>query len=431
MKKIYTLFILLVALFFTVSCNNDDNSEGGNVKAKRTIIVYITSDNDINSSLQEDMSEIIKGSKNLSSDCNLIVFADFRYQKPYICKVKNGSKTIVKQWDEDFYSTSPDMMLDIYEWIIKNYPAQEYATVIEGHGSGSIIQTKDASSSNDTIATDMVKLYAYGYDETNKNSSNIRQWINIPSMATVFSHLPHMEYIFFDCCCMGNAETVYELRKYTDYIIAPVSETPAKGAPYESIIPILSKDKDEVGKAIINSYVNNSGFSTNKGICISCYKTSEIENFCNVTRKCFHKLNETKYSTINKRIMLDIKNVTYYYNISGHTFNLVPALFDIKSLFYKNELNTEYLNEWQQAADKLIVATYPISPDNFKWATSFGVNSSPYTFDCDIDNYSGISMFIPLEQYNTYASSQYAKSLNISMFSLEWTNKMGWHELGW
>lgn len=414
----------MTALLF--SCSSEDPIDPPSptpVKAKRTIIAYLTGDNNISSDLSTDLSEMTEGSDSLAADCNLIAFVDFKGQKPYIAKLSGGTLQRVRSYEDDFYTTSPDSMLSVYQWIIKNYPADEYATIIGGHGSGSMI-------SKDTIPTGLISLNAYYYDDQGSSTEEQRiTYMNTPSMATVFSHLPKMSFIFFDCCSMQTAEVAYELRKAADYIIAPASETHISGAPYKKVVPMLGKEKDIVGDSIITAYVQNGSFGTSCGVCISVIKTDEMENLLNATRDAL----ATLYDGTNP-LVLNVDKCIYYFR--GFATDDVPILQDMKCVMKKN-LSEEAFNKWLPYLEKAIVAKQAPVPDGSKdlWTTSKlpdcpNINFNDFRSNFNEEHYGGISMIFPNKGYDNASWRGYT-SMNKLMFNLLWPNKVGWKSFGW
>lgn len=433
MKKI--LFILLSVIFVFAACNKDDN--GGSLPPepkKRTVIVYLTADNNISSYLSQDLSEMMKGARNLSEDCNLIAFVDVVNQTPFVAKITADSLGIVRKWSKDFYSTDPDSMLSVFQWIINKYPAHEYATIFEGHGSGSIIN-------KDTLANKFFSFKAYGYDQVNATSSKFAAWINVPTIAKVLEKLPHMEYIFFDCCCMANIETVYELRKSADYIIAPTSETPAKGAPYESIVPLLSMETESACNAIIQHYVSDSYFGATGGVCLAAIKTSELKELKDKTKSLLLKIYKelrSQDSDYNK-LIVDRKHCIYYYRDA--TTRGYNVLHDMKCVF-RHALDEEYITEadyntWLASFNNAVVfkSTPKKTEYNDIWMTDrYSIYPS---IDFDIfrdfftpDYYGALSMTFPTPEYDQALSVGYL-SVNKTMFQYEWCNDVGWHQFGW
>ena len=332
---------------------------------------------------------------------------------------------MVKEYPEDFYSTSADNMTDVLQWIVNQYPANEYALIMSGHGNGPLVK-------EDSIPTQYVtRLYAYGGDATDgKNTVSEMKWLNIPSLATVLSNLKdaddthlHFDYVFFDCCCMQTIEVAYELRNYTDYITAVASETPVDGAPYESIVPILGEETSSVGEMIIDRYIENTNWDGTGGIAISTIKTSELECLMEKTREALQSIHTT-----DEKLVLDRTHCIYYYR--GDESDDCPVLHDMKNVMMLNLPDNTY-NEWLKQFDKTIIHKYtPAS--SIPWLTNPDVNINFLTFTVTENNYGGVGMVVPNSLYDKIETRPIPHpSINKTMYSFEWTNAVGWRELGW
>ena len=317
MKKLkWILFIAVLAII--VSCSDDTPEEPDVpvvVPAQRTIIAYMDG-NQVGNSLPQflnlDIKEMAKGSDKLPADVNLVVFANIRGEKPYIAELAGGESTKVREWESNFLATNPDSMLSVMKWIIDKYPAYEYATIFGGHGTGSLVYT-------DTVATNLRRAYAYGWDYDNGKAI----WMNSQTLGTVMSHLPHMKFIFFDCCLMQDIEVANNIQRYTDYIIAPVCETPITGAPYENIVPLLStSDIETLCTDVINAYTEANG------ICISALRTSGITNLFNVTREAIKEI----MPVINNNATVLYRNCIYYYRRNKISD---PVLYELQDILYE------------------------------------------------------------------------------------------------
>lgn len=423
----HIMLVIFVGLSTISSCSDDELEE--EVHIKRTVIAYITGDNNISSNLLGDIKEMISGSANLPSDCRLVIFSDCKNSNPYIAEIKNGEEKVVYQYESEMLSTSVTEMKNAMQWIVDTYPSDEYALIMSGHGTGSLII-------EDTVAySSYIRLYAYGWDDKDKDKTYNEyngKWINIPSLATVFSNLTtrdgnrlHFEYIFFDCCCMQTAETAYELRKYTDYIIAAASEVPGKGAPYKSIVPVLGDDKSIVGASIINKYISGTSWDGTGGIAISAVKTDEMESLLNITRDALHEL----YTGGSLELKRD--NCIYYYR--GDESNDTPVLYDFQNIMLNN-LSTERYQQWLVQYNKTVVEKYVPIADR-PWHSvcgSYNQGVNFYSFTVSENNCGCMGFFFPYAPYdNTEIRVPPRKSLNKTMFDYEWVRALGWHDMGW
>lgn len=409
MKKIFYLLTLCIAL---TACSSDDDVPPQ--PAMRTVIVYMSGDNNLADSLNSDYNEMIAGSTRLSNDVNLIVVNDMDEHKPFVAKIANGTATTVRKWDNDFYVTTPDSMLNIMQWIINKYPAEEYATIFAGHGNGS-------RQMRDTVQTDIHRLYAYGVDNTPDSGNEI--WINIPSLAAVLSNLKtpeglpiQQEFIFFDCCNMQTVENVYELRNYAKYISSPLSEVIAEGANYREVVPLLSYDFDKDPSRLIF-------YNDKMTLCASVVATDALEGLLTATRNVLHEIK----SNINDDKTTDLRyqGAIYYANIHN------PFLHDMQNVFL-NHVEDGTLSEatfqvWKEYLAKAVITKKMAS----KWTTNLGIDFNAFTVN--EETYGGLSMITPRYGYDYSAAYHGSTELlaNTYMYDYEWCNKVGWHDLGW
>lgn len=423
MNKLLTYILLPLAILLLTACQGEDEdavtapnaplqeSEYRTHPGRRTIIAYITGDNNISSSLANDISEMVAGSSSLPSDCRLLVLADVNGQKPYIAHIRNNALVKVKEYTNDFYTTSPDSMRSVFQWIIDNYPSAEYAAVLGGHGSGPLIRT-------DTVASNPIKLYAYGYDAAGEvSATSVPTWMNIPSIAAALGSLKDcdgnkikMAYLFFDCCCCQSVEVAYELRNVAEYIIAPVSETPVNGADYEEMLPALCLDKGSVAEAVVNTYTKDNA------LCISGVRTEGMEALLKVTKSTLKKL----YKGTDK-LELNTDHCIYYYKGSETGTTRTPALHDMKHIM-KINLSAEDYSVWLPYLENVVITKRLAT----RWKSDLDINFYLFQDFLTDEYYGGLSMIAPSSAYDEHHSA-----INTTMFQLQWCNAVGWHEWGW
>ncbi len=424
MKTLHTLLIYIALIsFFACSGETEElpDYDGEEERTeeyyrtnpgRRTIIAYVIGDNNLSGNLSYDVKEMVSGSKDLPEDCRLLVFADFKKSNPYILRIEAGKYVKVREYANDFYATSPDSMANVYQWIVDNYPSAEYATVISGHGRGAIIR-------NDTVPSKFTTLKAFGPDATGEvSATSTSMWMNLPSLAYAFNHLRghngmplHFSYIFFDCCCSQTIETAYELRNNADYIVSPVSETPGEGADYENMMGAMAAEKDKAADSIVTVYAANSR------LCISAIRTEGLEELRLATRKALGTLYGGTTPLSLKR-----DNCIYYYK--GKETDMIPVLHDMKHIMRINLSDSDYA-EWLPYFERIMVKRHLVQ----SWNTDLSINFYDFEDNMTEDNYGGIAMFAPNEDYK-YAQPDYPNQ-NEAMFLLQWTNAVGWHELGW
>ena len=387
-SSIFNFNFSLFAILLLTACSSSDDTPAPEpvVPAQRTVIAYFEGNNNLRSSLNEDIKEIESGSKSLSATTNLILFANIYGQKPYIAEVAGGKLTKVREWESTFYATHPDSMLSVMRWITEKYPANEYGIIFGGHGTGSLTKGINNKSEEDTIPTTLRPAYAYGNDYSTTPSQKPRWWINTGTLATVISHLPERpKFIFFDCCLMQDIDVAYQFRKYTDYIVSPVSETPDKGAPYDSIVPLLSiADPEVMCDNILTTYQT---YCQQKAlpICISALRTYYVDDLMVKTNAA---LREVKQNLEDNNESYDYTNVIYYFR---ETNDGDPVLYDVKSFLYEQNKSGRLSDATYQAFLAALKPCIFTSRKSNGWRNAN--NRIHFTnFTVTDDNYGGISV---------------------------------------
>ena len=366
----FTLLLLFAASMLACSSDSDSPAPDPVIPAQRTIIAIFDGNNNLSSNLNGDISEIEAGTKEVSAATNVIVFANILGQKAYIAEMVNGKSTKVREWANSVVTTDPDTLLSVMQWIIAKYPANEYALVFGGHGTGSLLK-----GVNDTIPTTMRPAYAYGWDTSNKVPSG-RVWMNTSTLAAVISHLPRPRYIFFDCCLMQDYDVACQFKKYTDYIIAPVSETPADGAPYRKITPLLTiDDTEKMCDTILTTYYDYY----NPHLCISAIRTRDVDDLQVKTNAALQEIKQ------NTTLPYDYTKVIYYFVEANKTLQ-----YDLKSFFYEQNqqgnLSDDKYNAFVTALEKCVFTTRKTKP----WKTAAQIDFT--NFDVEDYNYGGLSI---------------------------------------
>ena len=445
------LYILLLPLLLMGCSSDDDNTPDTHIR--RTIMVYFNAENNIYNAADTDLNEIVNGSRNLASDCNLLVYFD-DLNNPVLYRIKNGNKEAIKTYSPDIDSSDPDNMLSVFQTMIAMSPSDEYATVFWGHGDGPIIANGTSSSSN-TLDIDFsaneANTYGADYNSNDATKSSNATFIDIPQLAKVMKQLPipQQEFIFFDACCMQSVEVAYELRNCAKYIIGATCETPAFGAPYSTTTRLLGlSDTESAAKAIVNEYQNQSVWQTWQtnyhinNVCMSVVRTEHLDELLSATRTALHSLYAATPLVLTTTFPSDEHEATsciYYYKTKGSRYGY-PILYDINDVMLHN-LSSEDYATWRAAFDKAVIY-HPSTGDirdtrNCDWYG--GDSHSIFTtlpamtisnfrsFYLSDDTFGGLSFFMPRSEYatNTYPN------MNTRMYDYEWCREVGWKELGW
>ena len=401
------LAILLLCGLLLTACHKHKHEEP-EPKASLSVLVYIAADNNLNAFVNEDIRQIIEGSRQMTSRQNLILFIDRKGIPPFFLKVAEGDTTRLYTCPQELKSSDAATLRMAMQWVKDNYEANSYGLALWGHSDGWTISEGRSTAPRK----------AYGQDTTNGTT-----WMNIPDMAKaleeVFADKP-LRFIFADCCCFQSVELAYELRHCTDYIIASPAEIPGEGAPYDTVIPALFSASDDFSQLAVDAYYAQTcdGFKEP----LSVVKTEKLEDLALATRiaftQCLEILNSegTNYP--------DTERLIYYYN---------HCHYDMNDFMMRNTTSDVYA-QWKQTFDQVV--TYK------KMATVWMTNNHvPYSdrsqtgfadFTITEERYGGISMYVPQSTDALYTSARtYQQNQSKNISQMQWYKAAGLDMLRW
>lgn len=420
MKK---LLIAICAVAMLAACHKDATEEN-EVKADRTVLVYISGECSLWDFIDDDLKEMKAGSQSIG-DNNLLVYVDNATdgEIPWLARINKGQITDSVSFTEiakvmnldpaeslvkgDPYSSEAQVMEGVLRYAFQKFPSKnnDYGLVLWGHGSGWLIK--------DSIPyTAMARQKAYGIDNGRNDkqygSADKGKWLNIPSMAKSLSKLPHLSFIFCDCCNMMCLEVAYELRNVTDYLIGTPAEIPGVGAPYNTVVPAMF-EKTTFWKSIVDYYFKQraGGFD----VPLSVIQTNGMENLANATKTVL----KNSASKIGEGYPNTSGLIYYYYDSSSH-----QVFFDANDFILKYADTNEY-NSWKQVLDKTVIYK--------KMATSWMINKNSWPnyygnyFTVTEEKYGGVSMFVPTYIQQT-TDNKYIQQM-------QWYKAAGYNEIGW
>ncbi len=401
------LLMVIMAMVSLSCCSDDDNSDGEidnrtyyqKHPGSQTIIVYIMGDNSLSTYLAADFNEMVSGSNSLPSSYRFVVFTDFG-NNSRIHLLENGTDSVMYDFGQDIDATNPDTLTKVYQWIVDQFPSDEYSAIVAGHGTGALVYN------DTTAASSTYTMHAIG---TDKNSSETRMNINtyaqaLRNVTTDDGNTLHFSMMFFDMCCMSNIETAYELRDVTDIIVAPASETPAEGADYDNIMANTNDDAEAFADYIVQSY------GADGNMCIAAIKTDYLEDLCLATTNALSSI------SYEDQLTLGTGNCIYYFRKDG-----VPVLHDMRNVMLNN-LSTEAYEQWLTYFNQAVFSKYYVS----SWMTNYNVNINFYAFSVTDENFGGVSMIVPSINNNSIQPNP-----NTTMYNLQWANDVQWKSFGW
>lgn len=392
------LTLLLAAALMLTACHKDKHDDEPQQPATQSVLVYIAGDNNLQQFIIDDVKQMMEGSKLLGKDCNLLLFVDQKGKRPYFMKLENGDTLRVKTLEEEVKSSNAETLRSAMKWMVDNYEARNYGLVLWGHADGWVVWQPAQSRPR----------RSYGQDTTGGE-----EWMNISEMADALATLPHLRFIFADCCCFQCVESAYELRHVTDYLIGSAAEIPGEGAPYQTVIPHLFDQREDFYALVCDDYFEQVSVGYQEPV--SVVKSSEMDQLAQATRAALtQSLQPISEQGENYP---DVEGLIYYYD---------QTLFDMQDFMLSHAPEHVY-TEWKRTFDKAVVYK--------KMAEVWLANHIPYLdksetmfrdFNVTAERYGGISMFVPQNRYTTFIQRQ-----NERIKKMEWYSAAGLSQLGW
>ena len=375
-----------------VGCDKDDPEDP---IAERTVLIYMAAQNNLNSYAHYDLNEIQKGIKNIGNN-HLVVYHDRAMQDPVLLHYRNGELCDSVPMDPAAVVCDPATLKAVAKRVFTDYPANDYGLVLWGHASGWLFK-------NDTIAYAGARRRAYG--GTNTNGSNVgagNMWMNTHTLAKALATVPHLKFIFADCCNMMCAENAYELKDVCDYFIGSPAEIPGNGAPYEQILSAMM-EKEIFYQSICDKYA----LSYDNLVPLAVVKSSEMVSLADATKKILQVM-----KTKDLPAYPDLSNLIYYIDR-----NLYDMNHFIKTYATKYDIEAEYLS-WKQAFDNAVIYKKFAK----RWTTYRNLVNF-MDFEMNEEDFGGMSMFIP--QWKLQSTD----NKNIKLFG--WYYAAGYDTIGW
>jgi len=377
-------------------------------EVERTVIVYMAGDNSLSDAIRGDTAEMVKSKGLIPEDVNYIIYMDDQPHKPAIYELSaKGGMQLWKQYAKELCSTDADVMLEALQQIERNFPARHYGITLWSHASGWAPERNN------------VRRKTFGKDEDRGTTSSVKFEMEIPVLREVLAKLPKFDYIFFDACFMQCIEVAYELRDVTNYMIGSPAEIPGPGAPYDKIMEALCKGD---AQGIVQSYASGYPGTYNgyyyPGVLLSCIDCTKLETLAEETGRLLtpfymgrtqKDLNDYNFQFFSDYFLFD-KSSKY------------PIYLDMCTTMCRllSPENSENYTAWREVFNEA-VPLQTLSSTKIWYANFCSVSNSEVQ---DPDCYGGVSMFLPLNDYDGYG-------WNEDFQKTSWYKAPGWAQTGW
>lgn len=156
----------------------------------------------------------------------------------YYDRNKRSSQTKTLKTYDDFDAGDPAAVQQLFADAAELAPARNYGLIIGCHGKA-WIPASGGVLPRSMLPTDDVWTTAPGAKQT-RSFGDTGYELDITELAAALeAQRFRFDYLIFDDCFMANIETLYDLRRAVDYIVASPCEIMAAGFPYDRIVPHL------------------------------------------------------------------------------------------------------------------------------------------------------------------------------------------------
>ncbi len=336
--KLFTpakLVLLSASLLLITSCQSDDEEFitrrlPATDTVSTTVVAYMIAENNLIGNIRSDLEDMAEGYRKAPEGTNWLVYMDDGPSPRLYRLYKKGDGTVAEsliRTYENQYSTDPAVMNRILQEAYSLYPADSLGLILSSHASGSLHSSQSYKESMENLFP--FQTFAFGQETTSTGNYGTTSYtMNITDLREALEDIPHLQYILFDACLMGNIETLYELKDCARYVIASPNSTPASGYPYDKILPDLAKMGIYDLTHAINQYVTTyatDGTTWNDFVSSAVYDLSKLQDFAS----SFSRMLEEEGS-MERLEMLDRAKMQLYENEgSSNTENPSYPLYDI------------------------------------------------------------------------------------------------------
>lgn len=353
----------------------------------RTIIMYMVAENSLSGYHTQDINEILKSKIYIGPKDRVVVYLDDTdlpciYAINYATEGESiGQLKPVKSYDKDVNSCNPQVLTDFIKYATSNYPAPSYALVLWSHASGWVPASRQ-----------YVQKRSFGIDNgknTTRDNGIGMEILQLDSALTAAD--THFDFILSDACFMQNIEVAYQLREHTETYIGSAAEIPAPGAPYDVLMPYIfadSLDARGLARQIVQKYVDTYRRDNQYGALLTAIDCDRLAGFAQFMASLMPVYRD-------RLITMDYDGVLDYFKYGVWSSSAIPYsdFYDIRGIMRRALMAEagDVYDEWEREFKKIIVE----SQCTDWWYSTFNKRNNT----CDLAQYSGISMHVPLAKY--------------------------------
>lgn len=272
--------VLIIGLSACTSADEPDPQPDDKSEAKTSILIYAVASNNLSAYLYEDIQEMREGAEKLDLDkSEIYIYYLSKTELPALYKLSDRSDRSksdanagdglpvfdkVKEYDRSQYSTDPKRIRAVIEDYLELSSAapSNRGIIFWSHSTA-----WEPAFSDHTVHE---KRRSFGQDQYGTQSDQC----DITELADVIPE-DCFDFIWFDCCYMGNIEVAYQLRNKAKYMVGYPTEVWGTGMPYQNTLQYIAGTDPDLIKAsdvFADYYVKQS-----LPVTIGVYSLTDIE----------------------------------------------------------------------------------------------------------------------------------------------------------
>lgn len=376
MKRNYFVWMssLLFALSMLVCCKEKpDPVIEEEPDSEHTLLIYMIGDNNLSTFCKSNTSYSIQGLLNSPKPLNLLIYEDSNVSgenksgKPVLFRLKrnavnkNKIDTLdLKQYPQDWNSSDPQVMATVLNEVFTQYDTEVKGLELWSHALG-------------WVPSNEYRPSASAARPSGSSVTRATQWIGMDDgrqmeiwdLRKTLEQCPHLDYIYYDACNMGQAEVAYELRGVADYMMACPTEIMAAGLPYDTMIRSLSTCQGKSSllpalKMVVDDFANlYDGSSSHEGT----FALTDLRQIATVHDKymALREAYPARVQLLQEHPYTYVDNITHYGRSVMASDYYFYDLLDAARFFADADTIGSVFTSLQEALGKAVVKEYHTS----------------------------------------------------------------------
>ena len=340
-REIIHTILFLTFLFLVGACSDnepDHSTESANPKS--VTLIYAVASNNLNYNLYLDSKEMKSVAPQLNLYDNVVLLYSVdennqcRLQKLRVDSEGQGYFEIIKDYSETPLSITPERISEVIGDVAGMYPDAPKGLILWSHATAWVPWFPPMSQNS--------KRRTFGLD----NYQGVGYQCNITDLAEAIPE-DTFRYIWFDCCYMGNIETIYQLRGKTPRIVGYPTEIHVDGMPYHKTLPFIARANPDLEGAAYALFEYYDAKNTTVSVVI--VNTPELEYLADACRPFY----------VNKAPENPAIGINDYSRMRGY------PLYDLQQLLHSYSENTDEEKNNLKEAVKASVSLSLVSDYSF------------------------------------------------------------------